>query len=738
MNSKTKTKKQKIIIEDDLPISTNIEVIFHLGDIHIPGNPDREEEYETVLNRTVEIIKKETRSKMVVICGDLFHDKTKPYQEANILARKFMKNLGDVCDTVIIQGNHDVNIDNESRKDSIKATLCELETQNKIYYLTENEQYKINDINFILTKMNNQNVTPIKNKLESELYIGLYHGTLYKSSTDEGYEFKDEEKIKASDFKDYDIVMLGDIHKYQFMNKEKTIAYSGSLIQQNFGESINYHGMILWNLKNKSSEFIEVPNDYIYKTHKIEDINNTLISDIEGKKCRLRLIYKNIERLELNNYEKRIKTRYNIVSLTKQEIIEDIVNKKLTEEIINNNFIDVYKDFLTKNKIDEDKNVTELITSLVDNEHKTLSKGIKELKLNELEFGNLFTYGIRNKINFTKLNGINILTGTNGIGKSSLIDVILFTIYNTFSRGSGKDALNIRHDYGYSVLKLELNNEKYTIHRTIIKNRTHVQLFKGHISKNDIDKNTECVKKNNISNDSKKSIDAQIIELFGTYDEMIMTSVILQIGINFIDLKDNDKKKLLTKIFGLDMYENIYVICKGKSRHYDSNVLTNIERQISNINYNEIIINYENDLLKHEKNNKKYNEEYLNVLKEKHIIEYNTKHIFVDIEQIIIEKNKLISEKILLESQIDKIKNQIEKKNLNNIVQFKKDLEMIVENNNDKIKKLLLELIKTKPDTIKSLEEDINIKKNIIKEINSEYIKFNKYLKKIEEENIKI
>ncbi len=282
MNSKTKTKKQKIIIEDDLPISTNIEVIFHLGDIHIPGNPDREEEYETVLNRTVEIIKKETRSKMVVICGDLFHDKTKPYQEANILARKFMKNLGDVCDTVIIQGNHDVNIDNESRKDSIKATLCELETQNKIYYLTENEQYKINDINFILTKMNNQNVTPIKNKLESELYIGLYHGTLYKSSTDEGYEFKDEEKIKASDFKDYDIVMLGDIHKYQFMNKEKTIAYSGSLIQQNFGESINYHGMILWNLKNKSSEFIEVPNDYIYKTHKIEDINKVVIPDIEG------------------------------------------------------------------------------------------------------------------------------------------------------------------------------------------------------------------------------------------------------------------------------------------------------------------------------------------------------------------------------------------------------------------------------------------------------------------------
>ena len=37
--------------------------------------------------------------------------------------------------------------------------------------------------------------------------------------------------------------MLGDIHKYQYLNKEKTIAYSGSLVQQNFGESINLHGM---------------------------------------------------------------------------------------------------------------------------------------------------------------------------------------------------------------------------------------------------------------------------------------------------------------------------------------------------------------------------------------------------------------------------------------------------------------------------------------------------------------
>lgn len=43
-------KTKKIIIEDDIPILSNIEVIFHLGDVHIPGNLDREEEYKTVFS----------------------------------------------------------------------------------------------------------------------------------------------------------------------------------------------------------------------------------------------------------------------------------------------------------------------------------------------------------------------------------------------------------------------------------------------------------------------------------------------------------------------------------------------------------------------------------------------------------------------------------------------------------------------------------------------------------------
>ncbi len=49
--------------------------------------------------------------------------------------------------------------------------------------------------------MTNELPTPTGIKNLFELYIGLYHGTLYKSRT---YEFNNSSKIKGSDFKDYD------------------------------------------------------------------------------------------------------------------------------------------------------------------------------------------------------------------------------------------------------------------------------------------------------------------------------------------------------------------------------------------------------------------------------------------------------------------------------------------------------------------------------------------------------
>ena len=85
--------------------------------------------------------------------------------------------------------------------------------------------------------------------------------------------------------------LIGDIHKRQYLDKEKTIAYCGSLIQQNHGESIG-HGYLLWEVETKKSEYIEIPNDYGYYTI---DIDKGIVPDVKGmpKKARLRAINTN-------------------------------------------------------------------------------------------------------------------------------------------------------------------------------------------------------------------------------------------------------------------------------------------------------------------------------------------------------------------------------------------------------------------------------------------------------------
>jgi len=743
-------KKEKEIYRNKIKELDEIEVIYQIADIHIPGNQEREKEYEIVLERTQEIIRKDLRKKMVVLCGDLFHDKTKPYQEANILAREFMKGLGDLCSTIIIQGNHDVNIDNEDRKDSIKSTLCKLETIYPINYLTENKIYKINGINFGLTKMTNQKPTSIEKRNIFEMYIGLYHGTLYKSKTDEGYEFNDNLKIKASDFEDYSIVMLGDIHKYQYMNKEKSIAYSGSLVQQNYGETINSHGILLWDLKTKKSELIEVPNDYIFKTHLITDIKNYNIPEIENKLCRLKLLHKGVERLDLIKYEKEIKMRYNIIQLIKQEITEDIIIDKnmKEEEIMNKKFMEIYMDFLVKNQLTEDKKVSGMLEKIIDEEQKKVSGEKKEIKIHELEFENLLTYGSNNKINFDKLNGINILPGINGLGKSSLIDIILFTIYNKCSKGEGKDVLNIRYDKGYSILRLELNGEKYTIYRGIIKNKTSVCILKDYQVKekiynelkrintkkkenNKIDKEKE----KNISDDGKFSIDKQIKNLFGEYEDMIMTSVILQNGANFIDLDYTEQKKILTNILGLNLFENVRLISSQKHRHYTSNILKNIEKEMTCIEYDSQIDNENKELIENDEKLKNKNQEYLDLLKEKHIIEYKLDG------NPEINLDKINQEKKILEIRQNNLEEQMKiiKQNTKNISQeIKNDLENKIEHSQININEFSKEIKKSNNNNTEKLKKDkIQIEK-IIYEINENLNILGEYINKLDGENNEI
>ena len=508
-------------------------LVYHISDIHI-HKQERFNEYRNVFKNLLNKIEK---NNLIVITGDVFHDKCHITPESLILFKELIIDLSNLCEIIIIDGNHDVNINNNKRKSNIEASLKGLKTNKMIHYLKEdNKSVKIKDINFILTVMNG-NVEKFK-KVKGEKYVALYHGTLYKCKMNENYEIDDDKYLKIKDFNDYDITMLGDIHKHQFLNKNKTIGYSSSLIQQNFGEDLYDHGMIIWDMDKLKGEFVRIENEICYIKCYLTK-NGFKIPELNGKnKLNIELNYESHLISSCESQIKILKEKYTVLNYRYNEL----KNKKIKKnnKILKKNIVDVYKDFTKINNLQEDKDIIDILNNYVSDNNINN----KDIKLKKVKFSNLFSYGEKNIINFKNYNGMVSIIGENGSGKSSLIDVILFILFDKFSKGKSKDALNIKTINGEGILELEVNGAEYKIVRKL-ENRTKS-------SKIYIEKNGE-----NISEDNKTKTDNLIKEIVGSYEEFITTNILLQNELEISSMNDVDKLKLLLELLNINKYEEI-------------------------------------------------------------------------------------------------------------------------------------------------------------------------------------
>ena len=120
--------------------------------------------------------------------------------------------------------------------------------------------------------------------------------------------FKLPSKVKIDLFKGYDLGLLGDIHKRQFINKDETIGYCGSLVQQNHGEDIG-KGYLLWDVPTRTSKYIEIYNEYGYVTL---DIDKGILPDISNlpKKSRIRMRVSNTLAAEVKRLSTIVRQKY--------------------------------------------------------------------------------------------------------------------------------------------------------------------------------------------------------------------------------------------------------------------------------------------------------------------------------------------------------------------------------------------------------------------------------------------
>lgn len=191
--------------------------------------------------------------------------------------------------------------------------------------------------------------------------------------------------------------------------------------------------------------------------------------------------------------------------------------------------------------------------------------------------------------------GISLIIGENGAGKSSIMEAISFALFKKFSVN-----INELIRRGEKELELELtftvNNKTYIVNRIRTKGRSKAKLEEIH--------NGECI--NLASGD--KEVNTYIVSLLSMDSELFLNAVYIKQGeiSNLIDKKPADRKKLIGKLLGIDSLEKIYNDIPIYIRHYEREQ----ERVLLKLDLNNNLLE---DIEIKENEIKNFNEEYSNI-----------------------------------------------------------------------------------------------------------------------------
>lgn len=554
--------------------------ILHIADIHWRGL-SRHQEYVLAfkdLFRQAE----ELQPDIIYVGGDIVHSKTQGISPELIQNLCWWFNgLAKIAPTHVILGNHDGLILNKDRQDAITPIIEALDNPN-IFLYKQSGTYEFapgfewcvlscfDEENFFKAKPTKDNVS-----------IALYHGAVRGSLTDVDWQLEGESTLDL--FKSYDFAMLGDIHKRQFLNKEETIAYCGSTIQQNFGED-SEKGFLFWDIKSAKDftcKFYPVENRYHFVTIDWQgDVQKTY------NKCKL---YPNLSRFRIkaDNYISQADARRLQKILTKQKAASEVVFK--VESKFDSNTIqtrsgdtmsidlrspdkhkELIREYYKSNNLSNSD--LEKLDDLVDRSLSEISQSDRDLRnvrwsINSLKFDNCFSYKDGNFINFENMPGITGIFGRNARGKSSIIGTIAYALFNTSDRGAIKNIhlINTRKNSCKAELDISINNVPYRIVRKTVKKQTKKNIWAPTtLNFYRLDKSGDIIE--DLTEEQRRETEKIIRGMIGTPEEFLMTSLASQGDMNnFIKEKASARKAILANFLDLTVFDGINEFAKKEA-----------------------------------------------------------------------------------------------------------------------------------------------------------------------------
>ena len=191
--------------------------------------------------------------------------------------------------------------------------------------------------------------------------------------------------------------------------------------------------------------------------------------------------------------------------------------------------------------------------------------------LKNMEFDNLFNYGEGNSVNFEKLNGVVGIFGKNYSGKSSIIDSMLYTVYNSISKNNRKNLniINQNKPAGCGRVEIDVAGKTYIIERKSEKYTKKLHGEETTEAKTDVEftmidpATDEEVSLNSLD---RNGTDKAIRKIFGSLDDFLLTSMSSQMGaMTFINEGSTKRKEILAKFLDLDQFEKKFKLAKGDS-----------------------------------------------------------------------------------------------------------------------------------------------------------------------------
>lgn len=553
---------------------TKLRNIAHCADIHIRLFK-RHDEYREAFNTFYEQLRQtDLTDGVIVVAGDILHAKTDMSPEMVELASEFLHTLADIAPTFVIAGNHDLNLSNMNRLDSLTPIIKNLNHQN-LHYFKHSDIYQVADVDFaVFSILDDREQWPVVDDCRKNARkIALYHGPVHGAQTDIKYVITNRH-VSVDTFDGFDMVLLGDIHKYQVLQESNpVIVYSSSLIQQNHGESLRNHGWCLWNIEDCSHTFHELPNSYGYYTLELQEGKIAFPTDMP-KNVRLRLFTGNADTSLIKKTTAALRKRYNIIdlSINKNRFNQsDNINRKLnhvntdvtnlnTQNSLIQDWIERHHDNIDDELMKKIIGVNTKLNAQVNHEDNSRNIHWRPLKFT---FSNMFSYGEGNEIDFENLQGIHGVFAPNASGKSSSMDALIFCLYDKTPRAfRGDHIMNNRQDMFECELKFEINQEIFYIRRMGTRRKT-----------GDVKVDVSFWKENpdgthlSLNGEDRRDTNANIRNYVGSYEDFVLTTLSSQnANALFIDKSHSERKDLLIQFMGLNVFDKLYDTANEESK----------------------------------------------------------------------------------------------------------------------------------------------------------------------------